>query len=190
LLIADCWFGNQQSAISNQQSTISNQQFSGLLVSDIVPSVPDLEVLARLGVAAAVGAIVGIDRERHGKPAGLRTHVLVSAGAALFVVAAAETGMPTADMSRVIQGVAAGVGFLGAGAILKLSDAREILGLTTAATIWMTAALGVAAGLGRLWLAAIAALLTLVTLIALGWLENRLWPGRAEDFGTNSDDAR
>ena len=137
----------------------------------------------RLGVAAGVGAVVGIDRERHGKPAGLRTHVLVSAGSALFVVAAAETGMPTADMSRVIQGVAAGVGFLGAGAILKLSDSREILGLTTAATIWMTAALGVAAGLGRLWLAAIAALLTLMTLIALGWLESRLWPAPDENFG-------
>ena len=156
-------------------------------MADLVPSVPDLEVLIRLGVAAFVGAIVGIDRERQGKPAGLRTHVLVSAGAALFVVAAAETGMPTSDMSRVIQGVAAGVGFLGAGAILKLSDSREILGLTTAATIWMTAALGVAAGLGRLWLAAIAAILTLVTLMVLGWIENRLWPAPAENFGSGAD---
>ena len=156
-------------------------------MADLVPSVPDLEVLIRLGVAAFVGAIVGIDRERQGKPAGLRTHVLVSAGAALFVVAAAETGMPTSDMSRVIQGVAAGVGFLGAGAILKLSDSREILGLTTAATIWMRAALGVAAGLGRLWLAAIAAILTLVTLMVLGWIENRLWPAPAENFGSGAD---
>ena len=156
-------------------------------MADLVPSVPDLEVLIRLGVAAFVGAIVGIDRERQGKPAGLRTHVLVSAGAALFVVAAAETGMPTSDMSRVIQGVAAGVGFLGAGAILKLSDSREILGLTTAATIWMTAALGVAAGLGRLWLAAIAAILTLATLMVLGWIENRLWPAPAENFGSGAD---
>ena len=156
-------------------------------MADLVPSVPDLEVLIRLGVAAFVGAIVGIDRERQGKPAGLRTHVLVSAGAALFVVAAAETGMPTSDMSRVIQGVAAGVGFLGAGAILKLSDSREILGLTTAATIWMTAALGVAAGLGRLWLAAIAAILTLATLMVLGWVENRLWPAPDENFGSGAD---
>lgn len=144
--------------------------------------VPDLEILVRLGVAAAVGAIVGLDRERQGKPAGLRTHMLVSAGAALFVVAAAETGTQTADMSRVIQGVAAGVGFLGAGAILKLSDARQILGLTTAATIWMTAALGVAAGLGRLSLAGTAAILTYVTLTFLGWIEGKLWPGQAGDF--------
>jgi putative Mg2+ transporter-C (MgtC) family protein len=144
--------------------------------------VPDLEILLRLGVAAAVGAIVGLDRERQGKPAGLRTHVLVSAGSALFVVAAAETGTPTADMSRIIQGVAAGVGFLGAGAILKLSDSRQILGLTTAATIWMTAALGVAAGLGRLALAGAAAVLTLATLSLLGRIEEKLWPGQDGDF--------
>jgi putative Mg2+ transporter-C (MgtC) family protein len=125
---------------------------------------------------------VGLDREQQGKPAGLRTHVLVSAGAALFVVAAAETGTATADMSRVIQGVAAGVGFLGAGAILKLSDARQILGLTTAATIWMTAALGVAAGLGRIELAGAAAVLTLATLRVLGWIESRMWPGQDGDF--------
>jgi putative Mg2+ transporter-C (MgtC) family protein len=143
---------------------------------------PDLEVLVRLGVAALVGAIVGLDREWQGKPAGLRTHVLVSAGAALFVVAAAETGTPTADMSRVIQGVAAGVGFLGAGAILKLGDSRQILGLTTAATIWMTAALGVAAGLGRLALAGAAAVLTLLTLSVLGWIEQKLWPDQDGDF--------
>jgi putative Mg2+ transporter-C (MgtC) family protein len=143
---------------------------------------PDLEVLVRLGVAAAVGGIVGLDRERHGKPAGLRTHVLVSAGAALFVVAAAETGTQTADMSRVIQGVAAGVGFLGAGAILKLSDSRQILGLTTAATIWMTAALGVAAGLGRLSLAGAAAVLTYATLSMLGRIERKMWPDQDGDF--------
>jgi putative Mg2+ transporter-C (MgtC) family protein len=147
-------------------------------VADFLPSGPDLDALIRMGVAALVGAIVGMDRERQGKPAGLRTHMLVSAGAALFVVAADETGMPTADMSRVIQGVAAGIGFLGAGAILKLGKAREILGLTTAATIWMTAALGVAAGLGRLWLSLLAAVLTLLTLTALGWLEDRLWTQR------------
>jgi putative Mg2+ transporter-C (MgtC) family protein len=154
-------------------------------VAELFPSAPDLEALVRMGVAAVVGAIVGMDRERQGKPAGLRTHVLVAAGAALFVIAASEVGMPTADMSRVIQGVAAGIGFLGAGAILKLSDAREIRGLTTAATIWMTAALGVAAGLGRLGLAFAAAVLTLVTLTALGWLEDRVWPQRHDD-----DDAR
>lgn len=151
-------------------------------VTNELGPLPDLEVLVRLGVAAAVGAVVGLDRERQGKPAGLRTHVLVSAGAALFVVAAAETGTATADMSRVIQGVAAGVGFLGAGAILKLSDARQILGLTTAATIWMTAALGVAAGLGRLSLAGAAAVLTYATLTMLGWIERKVWPGQDGDF--------
>ena len=112
-------------------------------MADLTLSAPDVEALMRMGAAALVGAIVGMDRERQGKPAGLRTHMLVAGGAALFVVAASEVGMPTADMSRVIQGVAAGIGFLGAGAILKLSDTREIRGLTTAATIWMRASCSV-----------------------------------------------
>ena len=90
--------------------------------------------------------------------------MLVSLGSALFVMAAVDVGVEPGDVSRVIQGIAAGIGFLGAGAILKLTDRREIRGLTTAAGIWMTAATGLAAGLGRYGLALIAALLSLLVL--------------------------
>ena len=130
----------------------------------------------RLALAAALGAIVGYDRERMGKPAGLRTHMLVCMGAALFVLAPSESGMAIADVSRVIQGLAAGVGFLGGGAILKLSTEREILGLTTAATIWMTAALGVAIGLGRIGLALVAVAFTWITLSLVALAERRWDP--------------
>ena len=107
----------------------------------------------RLVVAMIVGAVVGAQRERSGKPAGIRTHMLVALGAALFVIGPMEFGMAESDLSRVIQGLVTGIGFLGAGAILKLEDKREIEGLTTAAGIWMTAAMGLAAGLGRFGLA-------------------------------------
>jgi putative Mg2+ transporter-C (MgtC) family protein len=130
-------------------------------------------VLVRLVIAAMLGAIIGIQRERAGKPAGLRTHMLVALGAAMFVIAPLEMGMSNEDLSRVIQGIAAGVGFLGAGAILKLKDEQEITGLTTAAGIWLTAAAGVAAGMGRWGTAAVGVILTWLILVALGRLEAR-----------------
>ena len=145
------------------------------------PDGPTMIRLAwRLGLAAVLGAIVGFDRERMGKPAGLRTHTLVCLGAALFILAPAESDMAIADMSRVIQGLAAGIGFLGAGAILKLNAEREILGLTTAATIWVTAALGVAVGLGRIGLALIALAFAWVVLTAGTWFERRWDTGPGE----------
>ena len=112
-------------------------------------------IIVRLVVAMMVGAVVGVQRELSGKPAGIRTHMLVCLGAALFVIGPMELGMIESDLSRVIQGLITGIGFLGAGAILKLEDKREIEGLTTAAGIWMTAAMGLAAGLGRFGLALI-----------------------------------
>jgi putative Mg2+ transporter-C (MgtC) family protein len=118
---------------------------------------PDTAQLARvairLAVAAFLGWLLGIERESMGKAAGARTHMLVAIGAALFVIVPAEIGLTEGDLGRVIQGVAAGVGFLGAGTILKRSDRHEITGLTTAATIWLTAALGLAAGAGQIWIA-------------------------------------
>ena len=133
-----------------------------------------VRVAVRLTIAALLGAIVGFDRERMGKPAGLRTHMLVALGSALFVLAPVNQDMPVGDLSRVIQGVAAGIGFLGAGAILKLSDERHILGLTTAASIWMTAAIGITAGLGQAGLAVLATLVTWVILAALSAVERKM----------------
>ena len=130
-------------------------------------------VLVRLSVAALLGAVIGIQRERAGKPAGLRTHMLVALGAALFVIVSLESGMSSDDLSRVIQGIATGIGFIGGGAILKMSEEREITGLTTAAGIWLTAAAGVAAGLGRWGAAALAVALTWIILTVLGRFEAR-----------------
>lgn len=103
----------------------------------------------RLLVASVVGGILGWQRGRTGKSAGMRTHMLVAVGSALFVLIPQQAGMGSDAISRVIQGLVAGIGFLGAGTILKVSEDREIHGLTTAAGIWLTAALGMAAGLGR-----------------------------------------
>jgi putative Mg2+ transporter-C (MgtC) family protein len=128
-------------------------------------------ILLRMLVAMAAGAILGYEREQTRKAAGFRTHILVALGAALFVLAPLEAGMPPADVSRIVQGVAAGIGFIGAGAILKLTAEREIKGLTTAASIWMTAAAGIAAGLGRFTLAILATALAFITLSWLTRLE-------------------
>jgi putative Mg2+ transporter-C (MgtC) family protein len=128
-------------------------------LEELSRSLPDAheaaQVTIRLLAALIAGAIVGLQREHSHAPAGLRTHMLVSMGVTLFVFVGADVGMPHDAQSRVIQGIATGVGFLGAGAILKMKDSLEIHGLTTAAGIWMTAAIGVAIGFGRLGVAAI-----------------------------------
>ena len=103
----------------------------------------------RFLAAAVAGGLIGWQRERSGQKAGPRTHMLVALGAALFVLAAVQAGMAVDQLSRVMQGIAEGVGFIGGGVILKLTQQKEVRGLTTAAGLWMTAALGVAAGLGR-----------------------------------------
>jgi putative Mg2+ transporter-C (MgtC) family protein len=139
-----------------------------LLLGELAASLPDpaqaVRITIRFFTAIAVGAIVGFERGQTGKAAGLRTHLLVSVSSALFVLAPLEGGMTTNDVSRVIQGVATGIGFIGAGAILKRKDDSEIQGLTTAAGIWLTAAAGLAAGLGRLGLALAAAFIAWVIL--------------------------
>jgi putative Mg2+ transporter-C (MgtC) family protein len=128
-------------------------------------------VTARLGVAALLGGVLGFERERVGKAAGLRTHMLVALGSALFTVAPLEAGMDLEGLSRVIQGVAAGIGFIGAGTILKRTEEDEIKGLTTAASVWLTAAVGVAVGAGRLWLPVVAVLLAFFILHVLGAID-------------------
>lgn len=119
--------------------------------ADITDAQQMTRVTVRLVMAALLGGILGFEREHKGKAAGVRTHMLVALGAALFVLVPQMSGSQADAMSRVIQGVVAGIGFLGAGTILKNTDGDEshVKGLTTAAGLWMTAAIGVAAGLGR-----------------------------------------
>jgi putative Mg2+ transporter-C (MgtC) family protein len=132
--------------------------------SDLTDPVQTARVVLRLLVAALLGGLLGWEREHHGKSAGVRTHMLVAMGAALFVLVSQQVGMEADATSRVIQGITAGVGFLCAGTIIKGSRLDDVKGLTTAAGLWLTAAVGVAAGLGRESTA------LLGTLLALGVL--------------------
>jgi putative Mg2+ transporter-C (MgtC) family protein len=138
---------------------------------------PDRErfviVLVRMFAAVLLGAVVGIEREKAGKPAGLRTHMLVSLGTAVVVIACADASMSLDGLSRVIQGIVTGIGFIGAGTILKLNEQREIQGLTTAAGLWMTAAIGVAVGLGILGVALIGTLVTVLILVLEHFINSR-----------------
>nr|WP_246712385.1 MgtC/SapB family protein [Rhizobium rosettiformans] len=111
-----------------------------------------------------LGGILGYERERKGRSAGVRTHMLVAVGAALFVIGPLQSGMEVGDLSRVLQGVVQGIGFLGAGAIMVRSAQHQIEGLTTAASIWATAGIGIIAGLG---LEATAVLSTAIVLLIL-----------------------
>ena len=140
--------------------------------SDLPDIIEFARVILRLAIAAALGGLLGWERERSGKAAGARTHMLVSTGAALLVLVPQQMDMSHADLSRVIQGIVTGVGFLGAGTILKGTSEQNVQGLTTAAGLWFTAAIGITAGLGR---EASAVLSTLLALIILH-LVPKIWP--------------
>lgn len=142
--------------------------------SDIPDVAEATRIVLRLGMAVLLGGLLGFERELSGKAAGLRTHMLVALGAAIFVLVPLQGGMAVGDLSRVLQGVIAGIGFLGAGAIIKLGSEREIHGLTTSAGIWMTAAIGVAAGMGREATAVLSTLLALFVLAVLRRVEARI----------------
>jgi putative Mg2+ transporter-C (MgtC) family protein len=140
-------------------------------------SVADVtQVLMRLGLALILGGILGFERELSRRDAGMRTHMMVAVGAALFVVVPLQAGFSQDNMSRVLQGLVSGIGFLGAGAIIKLSAEREVRGLTTAASLWLSAGVGVASGLGR------EATAILSVAIALAILSSaRLFKGREQE---------
>lgn len=139
-----------------------------LLWQELTNGIPDSTrlwtIIIRLVAAMLLGALLGFQRERAGKPAGLRTHTLVCVGTAVVVLACSSSGMNMDGQSRVIQGIVTGIGFIGAGSILKVSEEKDIRGLTTAAGLWLTAAVGVAAGLGTLGIAVIVSILALIIL--------------------------
>lgn len=128
-----------------------------------------LDILARLGAALLVGCTFGLNRELHDKPTGMRTLGLVALGSALAVMAVVQD--PQADVGRVVQGVITGIGFLGAGVILRRADGGRVRGLTTAATIWVTASLGILCGLGAWRIVVVGSGLILLLLVVGGPLE-------------------
>ena len=135
----------------------------------------------RLLLAAGLGAAVGLEREYRQKPAGLRTNILIALGSAVFTVLSIGMTSGTGDSSRVAGQIVTGIGFLGGGAIMRNRD--TVHGMTTAATIWVNAAIGVAAGVGQYSLATFTTALTLVVLVVLppieSYFERRAgWPDR------------
>jgi putative Mg2+ transporter-C (MgtC) family protein len=132
--------------------------------SDLIPLI----------VAVFLGGVVGLERQLKGHGAGLRTHMMVALASAIFILASRNvTAESTVEITRVVQGIAAGVGFIGAGTILKLSSEHEVLGLTTASTIWLSAAVGTASGMGEYFLAATAAAMAILLLVTLRPIEER-----------------
>lgn len=146
-------------------------------------------LLVRLTVAAVLGGLLGIEREQKGKAAGIRTHMMVAMGSALFVVVSEQAGILAADMSRVMQGLIAGIGFLGAGTILKAQDEEKVKGLTTAAGIWMTAAIGMAAGLGLEVTAVLSTLLALAILSLMPLLVGLIDKPAKDELATKDNEA-
>jgi len=144
------------------------------VVADFPTNEETARIVVRLLVAIALGGILGLQRAHVGKAAGVRTHMLVALGAAIVVLLPHLIGMSSADVSRIIQGTLTGIGFIGGGVILKMSEQHQIVGITTAASIWLTATLGIVAGTGRLGLAVVGAILAFLILTLFGWLEREL----------------
>ena len=150
-----------------------------------IPDVGTLTVIvSRLATAIVLGGLLGLERERKGRAAGLKTHILVSVGSALFVLAPLQMGISGADVTRVMQGIVSGIGFLGAGAILKLDNEERIQGLTTAAGIWMTAAIGMAAGMGM----EMVAFITTIAALAVVSTLPKLMPDKRRNVGDSDAD--
>ncbi|WP_423456846.1 MgtC/SapB family protein [Ottowia sp. VDI28] len=141
-------------------------------LSDLPDPEQATRIVFKLLLAAVLGGLLGFERETSGKAAGLRTHMLVAMGSAMFLTIAQLLGISAQDSSRVMQGVIAGIGFLGAGAILKPAKESEedVKGLTTAAGIWFTAAIGVAVGAGEESAAILCTILALIVLMVGPWI--------------------
>jgi putative Mg2+ transporter-C (MgtC) family protein len=141
-----------------------------------------VSLMLRLLLAAGLGAAIGIERELRRKPAGLRTNMLIAVGAALFTTVSVQLGAISDTPDRIAAQVVTGIGFLGAGAILRRD--RSVHGMTTAATIWVNAAVGMAAGAGEYAMAAVATAITLIVLAVLQPLETYFERRRGPDDPT------
>lgn len=142
--------------------------------------IPPMDMIVRLLMAAGLALLLGLERELRGKPAGLRSHMLVSIGAAAFILIGLHILMATAegdpsarvDPSRIVEGVIGGIGFLGAGCIIQ--SRGSVQGITTGASIWICGAIGVACGLGNLVLASMVAVLAFIIVVVLGRFERNV----------------
>jgi putative Mg2+ transporter-C (MgtC) family protein len=145
--------------------------------------------ILRLTAAAAAGAAIGLNRDLHGKPAGVRTMAIVALGSALIVLTSLHLG-PASDgaaVSRVMQGIITGIGFLGGGVILRDVSGGKVRGLTTAAVIWLTACFGAACGAGA-WSLVVTAAVLMTVILAFGRMLERLFEGhRPQRYGKDSD---
>jgi putative Mg2+ transporter-C (MgtC) family protein len=138
----------------------------------------DLDTILRMVAAVVVGGAIGVNRDIHGKPTGIRAHALVSLGAAIFVIAGSGPliGADHPDaLSRVIQGVVAGIGFLGGGVILRGATGLQVYHLVTAASLWVTTGVGILCGLGEYLVAGAATLLVLAVLVIGLPVDRRLY---------------
>jgi putative Mg2+ transporter-C (MgtC) family protein len=132
-----------------------------------------IEIVIRAGAAVLAGAALGLNRDLHGKPTGIRTLALVGLGSAVAVMAVSDSHDVSA-VSRVIQGILTGIGFLGAGVIIRNNEGRQIHGLTTAACAWLTACIGVTCGAGEWRIVLVSVFLAFLVLIVGGPLEKAL----------------
>jgi putative Mg2+ transporter-C (MgtC) family protein len=164
--------------------------FGGALWQEVAAGLPgsveSARIVVRLAVAMALGGVLGMQRAHAGKAAGMRTHMLVTMGAALVVLLPQLIGMSSADLSRVIQGTLTGIGFIGGGVILKMNDQHQIVGITTASSIWLTATVGIVTGAGRLGLAVVAAALAFIILTMFGRFEHQLIAAHAAERAGNA----
>ncbi len=152
---------------------------------------PEMEHVVRIAAAVLLGGLIGIERELRDKPAGFRTIILICLGACIFTIVSQVVGGPDAQGTRIAAQIVTGIGFIGAGAILR--DRQAVFGLTTAATIWAVAAIGMAVGFGLLALAGLGTAAILVALFAFDFVEH--WIGERRDIQeyrvltANTDDA-
>jgi len=147
--------------------------------------------MVRCGVAALCGALIGLERERKGKPAGFRTNILICVGASIYMCAGlllVNAGGMFGDPARIAAQVVTGIGFLGAGAIIQ--SGGRVTGLTTAATIWVVAGIGLVSGAGFPITAVVAAVMVMLTLVVLGVVEQRYLDPRASDDDQNPPSSR
>jgi putative Mg2+ transporter-C (MgtC) family protein len=158
--------------------------FGSAMWQELASGFPDSQEMAhitvRLLIALVLGGLLGFQRARVGKAAGMRTHMLVTLGATIVVLLPHLIGMTSADLSRVVQGTITGIGFIGGGVILKMSEQHQILGVTTASSIWLAATLGIVTGTGRWGLAVTGAVLAFIILAIFGWIESKLVPSHVE----------